>query len=82
MGLGDLARMSLAEAVYNAEPAWLTRKQAAAFLSRIGCPMSADKLCRLAKNGGPAHTRSGHRTIRYQPEDLRKWAERQMKRFE
>jgi hypothetical protein len=57
---------------------WLTRKEAAAYLTSIGCPIAAGTLENLACNnnagGGPSYRRTGWRTVRYHTRDLEKWA--------
>lgn len=77
---------SLAQALGREKRIWLTRKQAAAFLADIGCPISPKTLAIKAANDnagrGPAFTRSGWRSVRYEPADLRAWAEKQITRVE
>ena len=76
----------LAQARGRAQRIWLTRKQAAAFLADIGCPISPKTLAIKAANNnagrGPAFTRAGWKTIRYEPADLRAWAAKQITRVE
>lgn len=68
----------------EAAPQWYTRKEAAAFLCSIGCPISPKTLSNLASNdnrlGGPSFTRVRWNVVRYTPIDLRHWAERQARR--
>ncbi len=77
---------SLAQALGREKRIWLTRKQAAAFLADIGCPISPKTLAIKAVNNnagkGPAFTRSGWRSVRYEPADLRAWAATQIVRIE
>lgn len=62
---------------------WLCRKDAATYLTSIGCPISAGTLEQLAKNenqgNGPRFLRMRWRTVRYNKEDLDSWAKRQGK---
>lgn len=78
--------MSLSQALEREEVEWLTRKEASRFLSRIGCPVSVATLAGMAANNnagkGPAFTRTGWRTVRYQPADLRAWANGRTTRVE
>lgn len=57
---------------------WLSRKEASRFLDQIGCPTSVGRLANLAANsnalGGPSFLKIGHRTVRYHPDDLSRWA--------
>jgi hypothetical protein len=68
------------------EKEWLARKEAANFLTLIGCPISAGRLANMASNNnagrGPAFTRIGWKSVRYQPKDLRAWAKARSKRIE
>jgi len=77
---------TLAQALGREERIWLTRKEAAAFLTRIGCPISVWTLAQMAVNNnagkGPAFTRTGWKTLRYEPADLRAWAEKKITRVE
>lgn len=83
-----MAGMTLSQALGRVpvEPQWLTRKEASSFLTKLGCPTTADTLARLAANDnalkGPPFTRSGRRTVRYEPDDLRAWAKAQTRRIE
>ena len=65
---------------------WLNRKEAANYLESIGCPITAQTLARLASNenagGGPPFLRIRWRHVRYQPEDLRTWASKNVTRIE
>ena len=76
----------LAQALGREERIWLTRKEAAEFLTRIGCPISVWTLAQKAANNnagkGPPFTRSGWKTLRYEPADLRAWAATQIIRIE
>lgn len=66
----------------NSLATWLTREEAAAYLGRIGCPISGKTLANYAANGnaghGPAFVRSGWRTVRYRQSDLESWARASM----
>ena len=57
---------------------WITRKEAASFLSRLGCTMSYYTLSRLAvgdnRGSGPPFVRSRSGRVLYHVNDLRKWA--------
>jgi len=61
---------------------FLTRKEAALYLTSIGCHMSTYKLRRYAINNnagrGPSFLRSGQKSIRYRRSDLDKWASKHM----
>lgn len=65
---------------------WLTRKEAAAFLGAIGCPIAPGTLARMANNNnqgrGPPYTVVSHRIVRYATADLRKWAQARTRRVE
>jgi hypothetical protein len=60
------------------ENTWMSRKAAAIYLTRIGCPIGHRTLDSLAANGnrgkGPPFTRVGHKYVRYRESDLIKWA--------
>ncbi len=60
------------------ENEWLTRKEAAKYLTGLGYPIAAGTLENLACNnnagGGPSYRRTGWRTVRYHTRDLEKWA--------
>lgn len=63
------------------EREWLTRKEAAAYLTKIGCPISSRTLDNLARNNnegnGPSFIRIGTgewRRVRYRITDLDQWA--------
>lgn len=57
---------------------WLTRAEAATYLTSIGVPIKERTLAKLAEDEnsgkGPAYTRSGWRTVRYEKTDLDVWA--------
>ena len=57
---------------------WLTRKEAAAYLTSIGWPIAAKTLANLAGRnggrGGPPYVAPGWRTVRYRRADLDDWA--------
>ncbi len=65
---------------------WLTRKEASYYLEQLGCPTSKEMLSYYAQKNnerkGPPFTRSGWKTIRYQPSDLEAWARSRMVRVE
>lgn len=70
-----------------AEPSeYLTRKEAAGYLARIGCPISSATLQKYAANnnagGGPAFTRYRWRLVRYKRSDLDAWAKKEGTRVE
>ena len=64
---------------------WLNRKQAADYLSRVGCPLSYRALEYLARNGnagnGPPFTKINAKGLRYHQDDLREWANKTARRF-
>ena len=57
----------------------LSRKEAAKYLSSIGCPISVQTLANMAANRnvgkGPSFTRFGWKTVRYRRMDLDSWAQ-------
>lgn len=61
---------------------WLSRKEAALFLTDMGCPVSPKTLANLAIHnnalGGPPFSRVSYRIVMYDREDLQEWAKRQM----
>lgn len=63
---------------------WLSRKQAATFLEKIGCPIAVQTLANMAANGnkgrGPSFTRVRSGIIRYHKRDLHEWAIREVVR--
>ena len=65
---------------------YFTRKHAAAFLTRIGCPVTYQQLLWWASKGnagrGPPFIRIGERMIRYSETDLTAWARTNVKRVE
>lgn len=64
----------------------LTRKQAAAYLTSLGCRITARTLevlaCNNNKGGGPAYTRIGWKMVLYSQSDLQTWARKRMVRVE
>ena len=64
----------------DAAVTWLSRKEAARFLTSLGCPISSKTLANLAsKNnamGGPSFTRV-RQSVRYDTADLRAWVARE-----
>jgi hypothetical protein len=81
-----MAGMTLSQALGREERIWLTRKEAATFLTRIGCPISVWTLAQMAvrdnEGKGPPFIRTGWKTLRYEPADLRAWAAKQITRVE
>lgn len=69
-----------------ADDDYLTRKAAAAYLAKLGCPVAPKTLENLAANDnagrGPSFTRAMTRIVRYRRADLDAWAARNMKRVE
>ena len=65
---------------------WLTRKQAADYLTSIGCAVSAGALGNMAAHDnagkGPPFTRVSFRVIRYNRADLDAWAAKRCVRVE
>lgn len=63
---------------------YFTRKEAAEYLTSIGCPTAPQTLANLASNGnaggGPPFITSGWRTLRYARTELDAWAKRRIKR--
>ena len=61
----------------DAAVTWLTRKEAARFLTGLGCPISSKTLANLAANNnamsGPSFTRV-RKNVRYDTTELRAWA--------
>ncbi len=57
---------------------WMTRKEAAAYLSSVGCPVAPKSLANMAcserENKGPAYAVLGWRTVRYDRAELDRWA--------
>lgn len=70
----------------TADGVWLSRKQAAHYLSQNGCPISESRLSQLACNfnrgKGPAFFRSGWKCVRYLKSDLDTWATKRRIRYE
>lgn len=68
------------------DSAWVTRKQAAAFLETIGCPISPSTLANMAQKDnsgrGPPYQVVSRRIVRYRVEDLRRWATARTRRVE
>ncbi len=66
-----------------AKPEWLTRKEASAFLSDLGCGVSLQTLARYAvrknERDGPPFYRFQNR-VRYRADELRLWAENKTER--
>lgn len=59
----------------------LSRKEAASYLTSIGCPISPGTLAKLAMDdnvaGGPSFTRVRRKRVWYSRTDLEVWAKRQ-----
>jgi hypothetical protein len=68
------------------EETWLSRRAAALYLNRIGCPVSSRTLEKMAsKNNsgrGPPFVRAGWKAVRYRQSDLDVWAKKRMVRVE
>lgn len=68
-----------------ASPVWLTRAEAAEYLTGIGCPIKERTLQKMAEDenagGGPPFTRSGWRTVRYEQADLDTWANKRKRKI-
>lgn len=66
----------------DTESEWLTRKEAARYLTSLGYSLSPDYLSNLAAHsnakGGPPYRRYGWKTVRYRKDDLKIWAEKRM----
>lgn len=64
-----------------AESEWLSRKEAAIYLTKRGCPISAGTLRNLASNNnagkGPPFSRVRWKFVRYSRVDLDEWAKRE-----
>ncbi len=65
---------------------WLSRKEAAAYLTKHGYPISAGALANRAANNnkgkGPPFQRSGWKTVRYHRDDLDAWRKSATQRVE
>lgn len=65
----------------NSQSELLSRKQAAAYLTSIGCPISIYTLANLASNNnegkGPSFQRTRWKIIRYRKSDLDAWARKE-----
>lgn len=76
-----ITETSLPRAKRQSGDDWLSRKEAATYLAKIGCPISVRALeLRGMKNNagnGPPFIRIGQRTVRYRRADLDYWAYRQ-----
>jgi len=68
------------------EETWLSRKAAAVYLTRLGCPISTRTLEKMASNDnaghGPPFVRAGWKAVRYLQSDLDAWAKARMVRVE
>lgn len=64
---------------------WLTRAEAAEYLTGIGVPIKERTLAKYAEDdnagGGPPFTRSGWRSIRYEKVDLDAWAAKKKRKI-
>lgn len=60
---------------------WLSRKEAATLLHKMGCPISVRTLEKLAVNnnagGGPPYKRFRWKSVRYDRADLIAWANKE-----
>ncbi len=65
---------------------WLTRKEAATWLTKRGCPVTEGTLRKYASNdnagGGPPFFRTGWKAVRYTVSDLERWRREHMVRVE
>jgi hypothetical protein len=63
---------------------WMSRKEAAAYLTRIGYPIAPKTLANMAANNnagnGPAYLRARWRVVQYRRADLDLWVNREMVR--
>ena len=79
-----IAEIPHARAKKQSSDDWLSRKEAAIYLNKIGCPVSVRMLEKRAFNNnagrGPAFTRVGGRVVRYRRGDLDAWAYAQAER--
>jgi len=70
----------------HGKPEWLSRKQAANYLSALGCPITAKTLANMAANnnkgGGPSYMRFRWGSVRYLKSDLDAWRQREVVRVE
>ena len=68
------------------EETWLSRKAAAIYLTKIGCPITHRTLEKVASSNnsgkGPPYTRAGWKAVRYLQSDLDTWAKRRMVRID
>lgn len=63
---------------------WLSRKEAAAFLTSINCPVTPQTLAMYAANDGrrgPPYMKILDRAVRYKEQDLRDWAAKHTRRI-
>lgn len=76
----------MSEVLQSAPTIWLTRKEAARYLTSIGCPITYRSLEQMSRKNnlgkGPAFYRTGWHTVRYKKADLDAWAEKKMERVE
>jgi hypothetical protein len=64
---------------------WLTRKEAADLLDTLGCPIAPQRLAQLAcihPYEGPPFIKSRGKVVRYNIDEVQKWALAHMKRVE
>ena len=68
------------------EETWLSRRSAAIYLTRIGCPTTARMLETFAvhnnKGRGPPFFRTGWKAVRYLQSDLDAWAKKRVIRVD
>lgn len=80
--------MEVHSAVRNAKPEkdWLSRKEAATYLNRLGCKIAVHTLENMASNNnagkGPPFTRHGWTSVQYHRDDLDSWASARSTRVE
>lgn len=76
--------LSPANLLFPIVEVWLTRKEAAHYLTRRGCQLSEQTLrhwaCDNNRRGGPPFYRNGWKSIRYLKTDLDLWREKRMER--
>lgn len=68
------------------KPVYLNRKEAADYLTSIGCPMAPQTLANMASNNnagkGPPYTKVSWKKIHYLQSDLDAWAKQYVVRVE
>lgn len=80
----DLAATLHAPARAKPQKDWFSRKEAAIYLTQIGCKIAPKTLENLSANNnagkGPSFTRNGWKMVQYSRDDLDAWARRRMVR--